>query len=243
MKRLLPLLILAAGPAFAADQFQPPEGCEAFLTVQHSDCQISYHYTCASDPKGDQWAVYAGSDGPYYMSRIDSETRWIESHDLVTPESDELASESNPASFSTLLDTGRDDFDFTTKSSAGEVRRYVGFDKLSGGPVTIDGVALERTEFKLETFDASGAFLHRRIGSQLISRDWRLFFSDRERFENAYGDQEDSQSTPISFAFPGEKGFLSTTPQFGCNQMMTEGEALAPVPASFAPASDLGTPR
>lgn len=222
MKRLLPVLILAASPALAAGQFQPPKGCDAFVTVQHSDCQISYHYTCASDASGDQWSVYAGSDGPYYMSRIDSETRWMESHDLITPESDALASESNPASFSTLLDSGRDDFDFTTKSSAGEVRRYVGFDKLSGGPVTIDGVALERTEFKLETFDAAGAFLHRRAGSQLISRNWRLFFSDSEHFENAYGDQEDSQSTPITFAFPGEKGFLSTSPQFGCDMMMTE---------------------
>lgn len=233
MKQLLPLFLLAASPALAAGQFQPPEGCEVFVTVQHTDCQVSYHYTCASDPKGHQWSVYAGSDGPYYMSRIDSETRWIESHDLITPESDALGTEAEPASFSNLLETGRDDFDFTTTSSTGEVRRYVGYDRLAGHNVTIDGVTFEATEFELETFDGQGEFLHRRSGTQMISRDWRLFFSDAEHFENAYGDAEDSQSRPMTFAFPGEKGFLSTVPQFGCDQMMTMNEALAPVPASF----------
>lgn len=229
------LLPLMASPALAAGQFQLPEGCEAFVTVQHSDCQISYHYTCSADPKGDQWSVYAGSDGPYYMSRIDRETRWMESHDLITPESDALGTEKEPASFTTLLETGRDDFDFTTTSSTGEVRRYVGYDKLAGGKLTIDGVTFEATEFELETFDGQGNFLHRRSGTQMISRDWRLFFSDAEHFENAFGDKDDSQSRPMTFAFPGEKGFLTTVPQFGCDMQMTRNEIAQPVPASFAP--------
>jgi hypothetical protein len=220
-RHLLPLLLVAA-PASAAGKFQLPEGCEAFVTVQHSDCQVSQHYTCSGDKPGDQWSAYLSPDGPFYLSRIDAETRWMESHDLITPDSDQLATEANPASFSTLLETGRDDFDFTTESAAGEVRRYVGFDKLAGGKVTIDGVTLERTEFALETFAADGSFLHRRTGQQVISRDWRLFFSDAEHFENAYGDQEDSVSRPMTFAFPGEKGFLATAPQFGCDQMMTQ---------------------
>ncbi|MEZ5886863.1 MAG: hypothetical protein R3D56_08275 [Paracoccaceae bacterium] len=232
MKAALTFLLLSAAPALAAGKFVVPEGCEAFVTVQHSDCQVSYHYTCARDPEGDQWAVYAGPDGPYYMSRIDHETRWVESHDLITPESDRLGSEKEPASFTTLLDTGRDDFDFTTISGTGEVRRYAGHDALKGGTVTIDGVTLERTEFALESFGADGSFLHRRSGHQLISRDWRLFFADTEHFENAFGDVEDSTSTPMTFAFPGEKGFLSGTPQFGCDQMMTmlDGQL---VPASY----------
>lgn len=233
-KYLCLALALSAGPALAAGKFVVPKGCEAFVTVQHSDCQVSYHYTCSADAKGDQWSVYAGPDGPYYMSRIDSETRWMESHDLITPDSDQIGTEVNPASFTTLLDKGRDDFEFTTRSRSGEVRRYKGYDKLAGGSATIDGVALERTEFSLETFDAEGALLHRRSGHQLISRDWRLFFSDTEHFENAYGDAEDSVSTPMSFAFPGDKGFLSGTPQFGCDQMMTDaGQTLAPVPVAL----------
>ncbi len=237
---MLAVLSLTASPALGAGQFQPPEGCEVFVTVQHSDCQVSQHYRCSADKPGDQWSAYLSPDGPFYMSRIDAETRWMESYDLITPDSDQLATEANPASFTTLLDTGRDDFDFTTQSASGEVRRYVGHDSLSGRDVTIDGVALEQTEFALETFAADGSFLHRRTGQQFISRDWRLFFSDSEHFENAYGDQEDSVSRPMTFAFPGEAGFLSSTPQFGCDMMMTGGQPLAPLPAAYRPAAGIG---
>ena len=66
----------------------------------------------------DQWAVYAGAEGPYYMSKIDSETRWLESYDLIAGESDQMGDETDPASFSTLLEGGRDDYDFTTLRSS-----------------------------------------------------------------------------------------------------------------------------
>ncbi len=233
MRNALPLFLLMASPALAAGKFTPPQGCEVFMTVQHSDCQVSQHYTCEGEPKGDQWSVYEGADGPYYMSRIDSETRWIESHDLVTPESDKLGTETDPASFSGLLESGRDDFDFTTESSNGEVRRYVGHDKLTGRKITIDGIELDQTEFDLQTFAADGSLLHRRSGNQMISRDWRLFFSDTEHFENAFGDKEDTVSRPMTFAFPGDAGFLSARPQFGCDQMMTDAGGI--IPAAYQP--------
>lgn len=233
MRFALTLALLIASPALGAGKFTPPKECEVFVTVQHSDCQVSQHYTCAGDPKGDQWSVYGGADGPYYMSKIDSETRWIESHDLITPESDKLATETNPASFSGLVEKGRDDFDFTTKSSTGEVRRYVGYDKLTGRKITIDGIEMDQTEFDLQTFAADGSLLHRRSGNQMISREWRLFFSDTEHFENAFGDVEDTVSRPMTFAFPGDAGFLSSRPQFGCDQMMTDAGGL--IPAAFQP--------
>jgi hypothetical protein len=233
MKTALALFVISSLPAAAAGKFVVPEGCEAFVTVQHADCQVSHHYTCADDASGDQWAVYSGPEGPFYMSRIDRETRWMESHDLITPESDALEDETEPASFTALLETGRDDFDFTTRSSTGEVRRYVGQDRLTGRRKTIDGLDLERTEFRLDTFDAEGNFLHRREGQQLISRDWRLFFGDSERFENSYGDVENSVSTPMTFSLPGEKGFLDATPQFGCNEMMTGDPAEAATLAAY----------
>lgn len=225
--------VLAAVPAHAAGTFQPPEGCTAYVTVQHADCQVSHHYRCEADAAGDQWSVYAGPEGPFYQSRIDSETRWMESFDLYSGESDQIGTETDAASFSTLIDAGRDDFDFTTVSNNGEVRRYKGYDRLAGGTVTIDGVTLERTEFDLMTYAEDGSFLHRRQGRQMISRDWRIFFADSESFENSYGDREDSRSTPVTFAFPGEKGFLAAKPQFGCDQMMTmlDGQ-LVPVSAA-----------
>ena len=218
---LAAILILAAPPALAGGKFTLPEGCTAYVTVQHSSCQVSHHYTCEADPKGDQWSVYAGPDGPYYMSRIDAETRWVESFDLSNGESDKIGSEANPASFTRLLQTDRDDFDFTTTSSTGEARRFKGYDHLTGQRVTIDGIELERTEFELSTYAGDGTFLHIRKGGQMINRAWRIFFADKEDFENAQGDRESTTDTPITFSQPGEPGFLAAKPQFGCDMMMT----------------------
>jgi hypothetical protein len=226
--------VLAAAPALAGT-FSPPDGCTAYVTVQHASCQVSHHYTCEGDAKGDQWAVYAGADGPYYMSRIDAETRWVESFDLIAGEADQLATEADPASFTALLDTGRDDYDFSTESNSGEVRRYAGYDQLTGRSVTIDGVTLERTEFELKSYASDGSFLHQRKGQQLISRDWRIFFADVEDFENAAGDRQHTTDTPMTFTFPGEAGFLTDRPQFGCDQMMTGDWSRNLRPARFDP--------
>lgn len=221
------LLGLTPMAATAGGKFVVPQGCTAFLTVQHSDCQVSNHYTCAADPKGDQWAVYAGQDGPFYMSRIDGETRWVESYDLTNGVSETIGSEAQPASFSDLLKSGRDDYDFATKSSNGEQQRYAGYDKLNGQTVTIDGIALEQTEFELTTYGEDGKMLSRRKGGQLISRDWRLFFADQEDFETAGGDTGRVLDRPMTFAKPGEPGFLAAAPLFGCS--MTTAQTTLPL--------------
>jgi len=225
---------LGAAPALAGT-FVVPKGCTAYVTVQHADCEVAQHYTCEGDAKGDRWSVYMGEDGPFYLSRIDRETRWMESFDLITGDADRLGEEVHPASFSDLLKTGRNDYDFTTVSRAGEVRRFRGYDRLTGEKVTIDGVALERTDFELTSYAADGALLNRRTGTQLVSRDWREFFADEEDFENADGEKQHTKSTPVTFAMPGEKGFLSDKPQFGCNQMMTDTTTTAPglIPAAY----------
>lgn len=209
-------------PAAAAGLYPVPQGCTAFATVQLRNCQVVQHYRCDADAPGDQWAVYLDSEGPFYASRIDAETRWADSMDLITGERERIGSAADAASFSTLLASARDDFDFTTRSDGGETRRYVGYDRLTGAQATIDGVTLERTEFDLTAYDGAGAMLWRRTGRQFIHRDWRLFYADTEEFENAFGDRDSVISTPVSFAFPGEKGFLSQDPQYDCEQMMTE---------------------
>lgn len=216
------LALVAALPAQASGKFAAPAGCEVYATIQMRNCQVSQHYRCEADAAGDQWAVYLDGDGPFYMNRIDSETRWMQSHDLITGENDRLAGETDPASFTTLITTGRDDYDFETENDAGEVRRYTGYDRLTGETVVIDGVPLERTAFDLTARDAAGNVLWRRHGRQLVHRDWRIFFADAEHFENPYGDNTDVVSTPVDFAFPGDKGFLAAEPQYDCDMMMTE---------------------
>jgi hypothetical protein len=216
-------VMAAADPALAADPlFKAPAGCTVYATVQLRGCQISHHYRCAGDAPGDQWVALLDGQGPHFLSKIDAETRWVESVDLETGETDRLGSESDPASFTVLTQSGRDDFDFTTVSDGGEERRFKGFDALTGEKVTIDGVVLERTRFSLTAYDATGAEAWSRNGNQFIQRDWRIFFSDSEEFRNAAGDAETVVDTPVTFAFPGDKGFLSMTPDYDCDVLTAD---------------------
>lgn len=211
-----------AAPVAAAEKFTPPAGCTVFATVQHRGCEVSQHYRCDRDPADQQWAVYSDANGPFFASRIDGETRWIESLDLDDGIAESLGHETDPASFSELLKSGNDSYDFTQTDSNGATTRYVGEDRLTGQSVMIGRQMLERTEYDIKAYDAQGTFLWHRTGNDLIHRDWRLFFGDRERFENNAGDVVDSTSTPVAIAVPGDKGFLAAKPEFDCDMMMTE---------------------
>lgn len=215
------IAVLPALPVAAAGSFTLPDGCTVFATVQMRDCQLSQHYRCDFDPEGDQWALYADSEGPYYVGRTDYETRWVESFGLYDGSHETLAQETDPASFTTLTTTGRDDFDFTTTDPVNGTRRYSGWDQLTGERVTIDGISLERTRFDLTARDGAGAVLFRRSGNQLIHRDWRLFWGDTERFENADGEVFDTVASPVTISGPGQPGYLATKPQYDCDMMMT----------------------
>lgn len=220
------VLIAAAGSA-AAQTFTPPRGCTLSLTVQMRQCQVANVYSCAGDEPGDRWISYADGIGIYYSSRIDYETRWMESLDHDTGEVTRLLPRAQDhASFSTLIATGRDDYDFATETADGFVERYIGIDLLTGETVMVDGIPLERSTFELSSYDASGAFLARRAGTQFISRDLRLFFGDTEVFENAAGDREESLQAPMTFALPGEEGFGSLKPLFDCNAVLTMAPGL-----------------
>ncbi|MCV2867341.1 hypothetical protein OEW28_01700 [Defluviimonas sp. WL0002] len=208
----------AALPA-AAGQFPLPQGCTAYATVQMRSCLVSQHYRCAGEPEGHQWAVQADGQGPYFANLIDAETRWLQSYDLYTGEQDQLAEERDPASFTELLESGRDEFDFFTESSFGELRRYVGHDRLTGRTETIDGIVLEQTEFELSAFDADGGLIWTRTGNQFVHRGWRIFFPGTEHFENSFGDTVDTVENPVEFALPGDKGFLEDEPKYDCDTL------------------------
>ncbi|WP_406721482.1 MULTISPECIES: hypothetical protein [Thioclava] len=207
----------------ADDQFAVPDACTLDLTVQMHSCQVANLYHCAGDAEGDRWISYADGDGEYFLSLIDSETRWLQSISLDNGEIaqlDEAGSKDN-ASFSTLLDTGEDDYDFVTYNNFGETRRQIGRDWLTGDKVTIDGKVLERADFKLETQDKAGNILARRSGTQYIDRDLRVFFSGRETYESPQGDSVQTYDAPVSFAHEGEDGFGAAKPIYDCDMTMT----------------------
>ncbi|WP_313349626.1 hypothetical protein [Paracoccus sp. (in: a-proteobacteria)] len=209
----------------AAANFTPPSGCKLEITVQNRGCTVSQHYRCSADAPGDQRVTYFTREGATFQSRIDRETRWMESTDLRSGLTDVLEDEAQDhASFSTLLSTRRDDFDFWTRSNSGERLRHVGHDELTGETVQIDGVTLEMTRFDLTTFSESGQQLIHRKGQQFISRTQGRFYGGVETSEDWTGAVQQTNDSPVTFSFPGQAGFGSTTPEYDCDLQMVGGE-------------------
>lgn len=215
-------LALTASVGHAAS-FTPPKGCQLQATVQNRGCSVSQYYQCQADPEGHQRSAILGEDGLRHLSRIDAETRWIESSDPNTGLADFLVERSTDhASFQTLLETGTDDFDFWTESNTGERLRHVGQDILTGETVEIDGQVLDVTRFQLKTYDANGELLIERSGQQFISRTMGRFYGGVEVQTDWTGQRQETNDSPVTFAFPGEKGFGEATPQFDCDQLLTQ---------------------
>ena len=230
---LLPLLFLTT-PALAGT-FTPPEGSKAYLTVQSRGCLVSHFYKSKGDAPGDQWRADYDGNGPFFLSRIDSETQWLESYESNPAVKETMdANPKDPASFSDLLATGLDTFDFSLTKDNGEKTSIKGFDKLTGKTALIDGVTLQTTEFEYTQTDDKGTVLRHSKGNEYISAEWRTFFSGHSEWQAADGTWTPSEGAPVSFILPGEPGFDSTTPLFECDDQMSSLANPSITPAAFA---------
>lgn len=219
---LAAVALAVAAPAVAA-QWTPPAGCRLELTVQQRSCTVAQHYRCDADAPGDQRVTYFTKAGRVHESRIDAETRWMESTDLVSGVTDRLdPASADHASLSTLLETGRDDFDFWTRSSTGERLRHIGGDRLTGETVKVSGVTLDVTTFRLKTFSESGDLLIDRQGGQFVNREQGRFYGGVETATDWTGETQDTNDTPMRLIAPGQPGFASTTPEYDCDLLMTQ---------------------
>lgn len=219
----LALLALLPAPALAGT-WTAPEGCEIFLTVQSKLCRVSNHYRCAADTPGDQWRADFDQEGLFFRSRINFETEWVESYDSMPPTRQWLDSNpEDPARFSELLSSGTDTFSFALSHDDGYHSSVRGFDRLTGRTVTIDGVALEETEFDFTETDDFGTVIRRGRGHEYISREWRMFFAGPGETDLGDGQWLPIDGSPVDFIFPGEKGFASTQPLYDCDALTAEG--------------------
>jgi len=196
--------------------FSLPAGCDAFLTVQTESCQVGHHFTCQGDPEGHQRRVTLDEQGMTYVGEIDGETQWISSFHVLSGHRERLESNPvEPASLSDLIETGVDDFDFRTLSDEIGTTRYVGQDTLTGRQITIDGVTLAETTYDITAFDDAGNEIWSAQGREFISRNWRMFLSGTGTVTTPEGQYERSNK-PVEFIYPGEPGFLSSSPKHGC---------------------------
>lgn len=219
MKALALLPLLLASPALAGG-FKAPEACQTTMTIQSRGCYVANYYSCSANP-GDLFRVDYDQEGPFYLSRIDSETQWIESTDLDDNTVQTLdPGAQDPASFTALTETGYDAFAFSLSKTNGEHTNVSGFDRLTGKTVKIDGVTLDQTEYEYTETDDQGEILRQSRGNEYILRDQRTFVSG----SSEWWDGENwlpLEGSPVDFAFPGEKGFEATQPLFDCDAVMS----------------------
>lgn len=216
--------------------FTAPPGCTGFLTVQSRGCRVSNHYRCEADAPGDQWRADFDQEGVFFVSRTDHESQWVESYDMNPTVRQTLdPNPADPASFSELLSTGRDSFDFGLTEETGEATRVTGYDRLTGRSVTVDGVTLQETEFEFRETTPEGTELRRSTGNEYIDPNLRLFFAGPSEWDMGSGPVP-VDGSPRQFVLPGEPGFFSTLPIFDCDVTMsrieTEGGLL---PVSLTP--------
>ncbi len=216
---LLACLTAPAAPALAGT-WAVPEGCEAFMTVQSKACRVSHYYKCSADAPGDQWRVDMDQEGPFFYSRIDHEAQWVESYDPVKQVLDPAPTD--PASFSELLSSGIDTWDFTVSKADGSGNRAAGYDRLTGQSVVIDGITLRQTEVEFTEYDLAGNVIRRSRGTEYLHPDWRMFFAGPGETDLGDGTWRAIDGSPVEFIFPGEEGFLETQPKYDCDALTAE---------------------
>lgn len=213
------IAVLAAGPS-AAQQFSLPQGCEGYLTIQSTSCSVAHYFRCGDDTNGEQRRATLDEEGLTYVGRISSEAEWLESFHLRSGHTERLQSSVDPMSMSNLLANDVDTWDFTTDSREIGATNYVGMDRLTGETVEIDGVTLRRTEFALTAFAEDGTELWRSEGAEFVSDEWRMFIGGVSSYITS-DDRFENDDTPVEFIFPGEPGYLSVNPKYGCGVQMS----------------------
>lgn len=223
---ILAALVAAPVAAQTVETFELPAGCNAYLTIQTEACSVDHIFTCEGDAEGFQRRVSIGEDGVTYIGQIDSETQWIESVHLFSGHREQLSdSVTDPASFSELVESGIDTYDFTTESEEIGQTRYVGQDSLTGRQITIDGVTLDETQYNITAYDAEGEVKWSSEGNEYISQRFRMFLAGSSTITTENG-TFDNNDNPVEFIFEGEPGFLSANPKHGCGETLSSAPSI-----------------
>ncbi len=219
MRAPLYIAVLALIPCTASAQagqvFTLPKGCTGYMTVQYRGCAVDLNYTCEA-AQGQNLVLSVASDDTTTFRRYDREFRGLETRYfddgmqiiLQEPEPD-------PLSLTELLETGVDSYEYSDLVNGEFELTYKGVDTLANTQVTIDGRALEMTEFTMVMSGPDGEVLEQLSGQQFIDLEHRLFFPGI--FVDELTGENTTNNTPAAFVYPGEPGFASRVPEFDCD--------------------------
>ena len=186
------------------------------MTVQSRSCLVSHYWSCEGE-RGHRWRLDVDAQGPVFISRIDAEAQWIESGDPKEERrSVTILPAEDPGSVTELLETGVDSYDFVQRRPDGRVERIVGYDRITGDPVIIDGEELYPTEFQASFRDLNGRVIWEVRGQEYVSARFKRFFGGISQSEDD-GVVTRRDRSPVEFIEPGERGFLSNLPLYDCD--------------------------
>jgi hypothetical protein len=225
MKKLMLGVVTAAamiGPVAPtyAQSATPPEGCEAFLTVQFKGCLMSIYWRCPSAPEGTTWEASYDEDGPLSVSTFNKEFQWLDTYFFFDGSRERMRDTGpKPALLSELIATGKNEYEFSTFVSSEDGNQsitYTGVDTLTGETTMVDGEKLLITEFASVAVDAdTGEQLHSTYGSQYVLEEENLFLLGTDTWTED-GVTAKSDYSPLDILRPGDKGFGRTKPLYEC---------------------------
>lgn len=236
------ICVLVPGAGMAQAVFEPPAGCEVYLTTQARSCQVDHYYRCPHIAADHQWRAAFDDAGLRYVSRIDHQAQWITSGPADDPEQRAtLTPLRDPMSLDTLFKEKRDDFEFHERRVGQPFEHITGEDRITGAD-EIDGEPLLSTTYWLQTRDWQGNVTRTDTGTQYVSQRHRRFFGGLSTITFADGDVIERDDTPVEFIYPGEDGFAATRPLYDCGVMSRAPFAPQTIPAMFhqdlAPGAD-----
>ena len=213
MMRAAMILALLAAPAMAQD-YVPPAGCEAILTVQGQSCTARHVMRCADNPGGFTVAV-VGAPGIVAFTVFDGGSMATRSEDRETGEVFSANPVADPLDVIAAVQTGADSFDMTvTRDSDGLQYRHVGEFHRDGDPVLIGGRQLWPLAGTRTISNPAGDQSVTMHNTMLFDPALRITFgAQAHRADTGVLTQD---WTPVTFALPGEPGFLTMEPAYGC---------------------------
>lgn len=228
---LVPTLIAAAQQAGAAETFRPPEGCEATLSVQYSDCTTTLDWQCTLAPEGDTWSAFFDADGLQSIVSFDGNGGWLDAVFLWDGSREEAVGQAvDPVNVNHLLEAGADSYDFTirrTDETGARRMRVTGEDLLTGEAVTIDGTRLLRTRYTYRMQEPDGTLYFASEGEQYVDPVSKQYFLGNSQ-QTSQDETWRIEAAPVEIIHPGEPGFAATQPTYGCTGSGASKAAFVP---------------
>ncbi len=213
-----------AAPAAASPVAEALATCRPFVTVQCEGCEVETHARC---PNGDTFWREDSSDGIPVFARSKPDGGVVFDHDAQGDGVLRVLESRDSQSMRELLETGLDSFDMTVEFRLlfpfPQQSLFRGWFRLDDEEVVIDGRKL-RTAVSEQWLEI-GSGDQMALGTGMYHLDDKLGLLLEGPFEVSFaGAKVAMGSLPASFIFPGEPGFASEVPAFGC------GPALSSLP-------------